>query len=133
MLCFPIGMLIADNRDRAENLFKKPILIIGGYCGITFMAVTQLSVVKALPYIVSNIMSLFTVLPLAIAVIVFVNAVKVLIDNRTLIGAGKISYEIYLVHAFTLGIVSTSIVGICFFIVVTALCSIVLHWLLSKK
>lgn len=36
------------------------------------MAITQLSVVKALPYFVSNVMALFMVLPLAIAFIAFV-------------------------------------------------------------
>ena len=91
------------------------------------MAITQLSAVKALPYVLSNLMSLFTVLPLAIAVIAFMKVARILCYSRTISGAGVISYEIYLVHAFTLGMAKESIVWICAFIAVTVLLAVGLH------
>lgn len=91
------------------------------------MAITQLSAVKSLLYILSNVMALFTVLPLAIAIICLVNIFMGLLDNRMLIGIGMISYEIYLVHAFTLGIVKESVLRILVFIVSTYLFSFALH------
>jgi len=94
------------------------------------MAITQLSAVKNLPYIVSNVMALFTVLPLAIAVIVFANVFKRLLRSWTLIGIGMISYEIYLVHAFTLEFVKGSIMWIGVFMISTIGLSVVLHLLM---
>ena len=91
------------------------------------MAITQLSVVKALPYFVSNVMALFTVLPLAIAFIAFVGKAKVLLNNKFLLGAGTVSYEIYLVHAFSLNLVKGSLVRVSVFVAVTAVLACVLY------
>ena len=74
----------------------------GGITGILFMAITQLSVVKALPYFVSNVMALFTVLPLAIAFIAFVGKAKVLLNNKFLLGAGTVSTRFILFMRFHL-------------------------------
>lgn len=83
------------------------------------MGITQLGAVKRLPYISSNLLCLLTVFPLAVAIICFVNVFKRLLNNRMLVEAGEISYEIYLVHGFTLGLVDGSLFGISMFIVVT--------------
>ena len=99
----------------------------GGITGILFMAITQVSVVKALPYFVSNVMALFTVLPLAIAFIAFVGKAKVLLNNKFLLGAGTVSYEIYLVHAFSLNLVKGSLVRVSVFVAVTAVLACVLY------
>jgi len=88
------------------------------------MAITQLSVVKALPYFVSNVMALFTVLPLAIAFIAFVGKAKVLLNNKFLLGAGTVSYEI---HAFSLNLVKGSLVRVSVFVAVTAVLACVLY------
>ena len=86
MLSFPLGVMIAKNREKIERYSTRKrtvILVWGGITGILFMAITQLSVVKALPYFVSNVMALFTVLPLAIAFIAFVGKAKVLSEGTT--------------------------------------------------
>lgn len=83
---------------------------------LLFMAVTQLNVVKNLPYLVSNAMALLTCLPMAIGIMVFGKSFSGLFENKMLATIGMISYEIYLVHAFTLGIVKPSIIsvfGVC--------------------
>lgn len=132
MFSFPFGMLIAKNKDKITSFISIKrrialIIICGGITGALFMAITQMSAIKALPYIISNVMALFTVLPLAISVLFLANAAKRLIENLTLIGIGAISYEIYLVHAFTLGMVSASIVRVCLFVTVTVVLSILVH------
>lgn len=142
MFSFPLGMAIVKHKDKIETLiFKRnstsrkraTALIIGeGMTGILFMAITQLSAVKALPYIVSNVLALFTVLPLAIAVIAFMNTVKVLLNNRLLLGAGTVSYEIYLIHAFTLRMVTESLFWIGMFIMMTVALAVVLNFITKK-
>ena len=84
-----------------------------------FMAITQLNVVKNLPYLVSNAMALLTCLPMAVGIVVFGKSFSGLFENKMLAVTGKISYEIYLVHAFTLGMIKPSVVSVIVFVVVT--------------
>ena len=86
---------------------------------LLFMAVTQLNVVKNLPYLVSNAMALLTCLPMAIGIMVFGKSFSGLFENKMLATIGMISYEIYLVHAFTLGMIKPSVVSVIAFVVVT--------------
>lgn len=129
MFSFPLGIMIAKNRDRIESYIsrKRAVILIWGVIGILFMAITQLSAIKALPYLISNVMALFTVLPLAIAFIAFVGKAKVLLNNKFLLGVGTVSYEIYLVHAFSLNLVKGSLVWVSVFVAVTAVLACVLY------
>lgn len=96
------------------------------------MGITQLAAIKTLPYVISNVMALFTVLPLANAVIAFVNLEKALLNNRVLLMVGTVSYEVYLVHAFTLDLVNGSVFWVGVFIVVTAAFAAALHFITVK-
>lgn len=71
MLAFPLGVLVGDKREDGRKVLvqNRHLLISGGILGCLFMAITQLSAVKHLPYMPQNIFSLFTVMPLALAVI----------------------------------------------------------------
>lgn len=123
MLSFPAGVLLAVNKDRIERTLTrvKNILILtgGGTVCLLFMAITQLNVVKNLPYLVSNAMALLTCLPMAIGIMVFGKSFSGLFENKLLAATGMISYEIYLVHAFTLGIIKSSAISVIAFVVVT--------------
>ncbi len=131
MLSFPTGVLLAVNKDKIERTLTKAknILILtgGGIVCLLFMAITQLNVVKNLPYLVSNAMALLTCLPMAIGIMVLGKSFSGLFENKMLAVTGKISYEIYLIHAFTLGIVKPSIVSVFVFVVVTYIFAYILH------
>lgn len=131
MLSFPVGVLLALNKDKIEQTLTKAknILILtgGGTVCLLFMAVTQLNVVKNLPYLVSNAMALLTCLPMAIGIMVFGKSFSELFENKLLALIGMISYEIYLVHAFTLGIVKPSTISVFVFVVVTYIFAYILH------
>lgn len=138
MFSLSFGIMIAKNKNKMEGFIDSKITFAltnfgGGIVGLLFMAITQIPAVKSLPYILSNVMALFTVLPLAVAVICFVNAFKGLIDNRMLIGAGVISYEIYLIHAFTIGIIENNILSIGIFIVTTVGLACMMHIIVGFK
>ena len=91
------------------------------------MAVTQLNVVKKLPYLVSNAMALLTCLPMAIGIMVFGKSFGGLFENKMLAVMGMISCKIYLVHTFTLGIVKPSIISVFVFVVGTYIFAHILH------
>ena len=90
------------------------------------MAITQLNAVKSLPYIVSNVMALLTCLPMAIGIMAFGKFFKMLAVT------GMISYEIYLVHAFTLGMIKPSVVSVLAFVVVTVTLAYVTYFTIGK-
>lgn len=98
-----------------------------------FMAITQLNVVKSLPYIVSNAMALLTCLPIAIGIMAFGKSFGGLFENKMLAMTGTISYEIYLVHAFTLAMIKQSIISVFIFAVVTYVLAYILHIGMRKE
>lgn len=113
MMSFPIGVLLALKKDKIEQKLTKLksflILTGGGIVCFLFMAITQLNVVKNLPYMISNTMALLTCLPMAVGIMVFGKSYSGLFENKMLAMTGMISYEIYLIHAYTLDIVKNHI------------------------
>ena len=91
---------------------------------LLFMAITRLNVVKTLPYLASNAMTLLTCLPMAIGIIVFGKSFDMIFENKMLATTGMISYEI---HAFTLGIIKQSIISVFIFVVVTYVLAYILY------
>ena len=88
--------------------------------------------VKNLPYIVSNVMALLTCLPMAIGIMVFGKSFSGLFENKMLATTGMISYEIYLVHAFTLGMIKPSVVSVIAFVVVTVTLAYATYFTIGK-
>ena len=78
----------------------------------------------------SNMLSLLTCFPLAIALLVLGKWGR-FFENNVLIFIGTISYEIYLVHAFTLNMVTPSLVCIAIFGVITIVLAIGEHFVMK--
>lgn len=136
MLSFPVRVLLAVNKDKIERTLTKTknilILMGGGTVCLLFMAVTQLNVVKNLPYLVSNTMALLTCLPMTIGIMAFGKSFSRIFENELLAATGMISYEIYLVHTFTLGMIKPSIISVFIFAVVTYVLAYILHMGMRK-
>lgn len=136
MLSFPVGVLLAANKNQIERTLTKTknilILMGGGTVCVLFMAITQLNVVKNLPYLVSNAMALLTCLPMAIGIMAFGKSFSELFENKMLAVTGMISYEIYLVHAFTLGMIKPSVVSVIAFVIVTVTLAYVMYFTIGK-
>ena len=96
------------------------------------MAITQLHIVKKLPYLISNTMAILTCLPMALGILAFGKAFSKLFENKMLLMVGTVSYEIYLVHAFTLNLVEPSLTNILSLIVVTYILAYILHMGMRK-
>jgi peptidoglycan/LPS O-acetylase OafA/YrhL len=96
------------------------------------MGITQVGAIKALPYIASNVLSLLTCFPLAVIVIVAASWFMVVFRNRFLIWIGSISYEVYLVHAFTLTLIAENLCNIVSFVFLTVVLAVILHWVIKR-
>ena len=104
MMAFPFGMYIAQEKNMVERFaVKNKIKILFG--GVTvatlFMFVTQLPNIKKLPFLVQNVFSLPTVFVYALVVLLIADIFRFLFENAFLRYMGIISYEIFLVHAYT--------------------------------
>lgn len=105
MLSFPLGILISDNKEYGATFFEKKeynkYFILLGVIGIIFLAITQTSYMKNSSYLLLNICSLFTILPLTIIILWLSERVKFLFNSKFLMYIGYISYELYLVQVFS--------------------------------
>lgn len=72
-------------------------------------------------------MALLTCWPRAIGILVFGKSFSKLFENNLLAVTGRFSYEIYLVHAFSLGMIKPSIINVYIFVVVTYVVAYILH------
>lgn len=130
VLSFPFGILLGKNKDQIEAFLRKQYLklaIVCGGVGVFFMGVTQLHVVKALPYMISNFLSLFTCFPAAISVICIVTQYEKLLKNKFLYWVGIISYELFLIQYYTLRILENDWKSQLCFTVILVGGAIVLH------
>lgn len=80
----------------------------------------------------SNTMAIFTCLPMAIGILAFGKAFSEFFENKMLLMVGTVSYEIYLVHAFTLNLVKPSIVAVLSFVVTTGILAYIAHFIIGK-
>lgn len=131
MLSFPFGVIVADNLNFLKSKITKvkafAAFFTGGGILILFMGITQLPYVKNLPYIISNCLALLTCFPGAVGVVALGYYKIRIFNNRMLKLIGGISYEFYLVHAFTLEIVHDSLESAMIFLLVTLLLGYVFH------
>lgn len=136
MLSFPCGVLLAVYRRKIEDALTKTKSVLsviwGGVVCLLFMAITQLHIVRELPYLVSNTMAVLTCLPMAIGILAFGKTFSKLFENKMLLMVGEISYEIYLNHAFTLNLVKPSIVAVISFVVITGTLAYMTHLIIGK-
>lgn len=113
MLCFPMGICMAKNGFVKMKILNYKTVIISGGIGVIFMAINQLPYVNSLPNLMSNLLSLLTVFPLAIAVLVMFDKISWLANNRFFIFSGVISYELFLVHGCAENLIVQSVSSIC--------------------
>lgn len=132
MLCFPFGILLAKYRNAKEKM-NYTTAILAGIIGIACIAITQLPVVKDSPVLILNIISLFTVFPMALTVLIIFDNVMLLTNNRFLLFSGVISYELFLIHSYTEHMLKPSLTSICGSLVITYVIAYCLYRVLNRR
>lgn len=102
MLSFPFGIMLAKYQTKFTNnnlMLKMTGLVM---LGMIFMGVTQLTYIKKLPYLISNLLALMTVFPISVSVIFACKKIPTIFNNHFIKMLGSVSYELYLSHAFSL-------------------------------
>lgn len=131
MLSFIFGIYLAQNKNK---IISMRIGLVNIIIGIIMMGVTQIDVVKNLNFLEYNILSLLTVFPIAVGVLSITHKYKVLFQSKILFFISNISYEIYLVHQYSINILIKikKYEGIIIFLLATLLLAYLLS-LISNK
>ena len=69
---------------------------------------------------------------MALGILAFGKAFSKLFENKMLLMVGTVSYEIYLVHEFTLNLVEPLIVAVLSFVVITGTLAYMTHFIIGK-
>lgn len=105
MGAFISGIAISKTKTTSEkNISSSYFIILNMIIGIIFMGLTNSYLVNEMSIIVSNFLSLFTVVPLAYAVIGITLRNKKIFENYFLFFCGTISYEMFLIHSYSLSL-----------------------------
>ena len=105
------------------------LIYLGGVIlaiGLLMTLVTQLELIKKLPYIVLNLLSLATVFLLAVSVIILIYLWRKLTKNFLFMILGYLSYEIYLIHAYAETVITHSFASILCSLFITMVFSLLL-------
>lgn len=141
IFAFPLGVVLYDHRVAGRRLFtsttfKSKLSFIG--VGILGLILTFYANINSnlLPNIFNNILSVFTIIPLAIVTLRISCIVYNLFSNKLFKFMGLISYEVYLIQYFVRSIINQNPLSLyyCFFL--TIILSLFLYLLynpLSKK
>lgn len=138
MFAFPLGILFYDHYDKIRLFFTRRsmimtilflnIMILG--IGMNVL-INKLDFISSLPNLLNNILSLFTILPLAIVVIRFSCVFYPLFNNAGFKFMGIVSYEIYLIQYFSRDIVSSNSLSLYACLIVTLILAWGFYWFYS--
>lgn len=128
---FVLGISISFYKD-LDILKKKKLSILLLIIGIFFLLLKQVNTIRTLPFIYFNYIQLLIKLPVAFSLILCIWQFKKLILSRMLYLLGQISYAIYLIHGYSIKILTNlSYISITIFLVITVLASIFFMRILS--
>ncbi len=132
-LSFLCGVVFSEYKEKIDRLFKIQyalLMIIFGTCLLLFK---QLPIARSSPQIIMNIIQLCIKFPCALGLIIIMHCLSIHpLQNKICTLIGKCSYELYLIHGYTLNIVPTTIVGAVTFFIVTLIISLLYHEFLLR-
>lgn len=130
-ISFLIGIWISDNYEKARKTFtNNGVLVILMITGIVFLMMKQIPTIRIQggETLLWKSIQFVMKLSFAMAFIGLAYRFRMLFNNGFIVFAGKISYELYLVHYRLLSLPQKGIRGMCAFLGL----SIVGAWIINK-
>lgn len=124
---FFVGVILSEKKEKLKKLNWKTgsILII---FSVAFLVLKQTSVIKNAPQLIYNLVQLMIKLPCGIGVCGWIISINKKLNLKFLDLVGKISYELYLVHGYVLGMVSISVGGAFIFVLISTIVTIIFYY-----
>ena len=124
---FFAGVILSEKKEKLKKLNWKTgsILII---FSVAFLVLKQTSVIRNAPPLIYNLVQLMIKLPCGIGVCGWIISINKKLNLKFLDLVGKISYELYLVHGYVLGMVSISVGGAFIFVLISTIVTIIFYY-----
>lgn len=132
-LSFLTGFYLSYNKKIFAIKDKRLITIALLLIGVFFLAAKQINFIRNLPWILTTLNQLLIKLPLAIGIVLVVYQVQPVFKNFMFVYFSNFSFTLYLVHAYTIEILSTPTpTNILYFLVTTLLTSYAFSQILNS-
>ena len=129
-----IGMVFSYKKDTLKINDNRFVSFVMVSIGLVFLVTKQIDFVRNLPWLLSNINQLLIKLPLAIGICLTTYQFQVLFRNNMFKYLGKLSFSLYLIHAYTINIlVNPTLLNILIFFTVTFASSLLFYKILKVR
>ena len=127
---FLAGVIFSEKKEKLKKLNWKTgsILII---FSVVFLVLKQTSVIRNAPQLIFNLVQVMIKLPCGIGVCGWINSINKKMNLKLLDLVGKISYELYLVHGYVLGMVSINVRGAFIFVLISTIVTIIFYYVVK--
>lgn len=138
MFAFPLGIVIYDHFSWFKELLTNNrfsihlTFMVTAIFSVIFLGISQMDFIVSLPYLLSNTISLLTVMPLAFLVIRISCLCYKLFNNGLFNLLGTVSYEIYLIQYFSRQIINQEAWSLYICFIVTILLAITFQVIYKK-
>lgn len=131
---FILGILLSERKVLHKKLFNIRFGLSSMLLGIFCLAIKQLPLIRSAPQILMHLVQLGIKLPIGFGLIILCWLV---VRKRKRIGVafeavGIISFELYLIHGYSLNVVPKNVGGLILFVILTGVLSVVFWWLMKK-
>lgn len=126
------GFCISHNKDIFSIKDKRSVSLSLLFIGLFFLAIKQISLIRYLPWVLTNVNQLLVKLPLALGMCFLIYQKHVLFKNNLFVYFGNFSFSLYLLHGYTMDILSPpSFFNIIIFLAITYVLSILFNILVT--
>lgn len=127
---FLAGVIFSEKKEKLKKLNWKTgsILII---FSVVFLVLKQTSVIRNAPQLIFNLVQVMIKLPCGIGVCGWIISINKKMNLKLLDLVGKISYELYLVHGYVLGMVSINVRGAFIFVLISTIVTIIFYYVVK--
>ena len=98
---------------------------------VVFLVLKQTSVIRNAPQLIFNLVQVMIKLPCGIGVCGWIISINEKMNLKLLDLVGKISYELYLVHGYVLGMVSINVRGAFIFVLISTIVTIIFYYVVK--
>ena len=127
---FLAGVIFSEKKEKLKKLNWKTgsILII---FSVVFLVLKQTSVIRNAPQLIFNLVQVMIKLPCGIGICGWIISINKKMNLKLLDLVGKISYELYLVHGYVLGMVSINVRGAFIFVLISTIVTIIFYYVVK--
>lgn len=133
---FGFGVWLSDHEEIQRAVKDKPMryLVFSGIIGIVLLGIKQTVLLRTAPYIAQKMLDLVMSLSFAVCLLVIILVIS-RVNQKTIVPLyylGVISYELYLIHGYTMLVVDLTIINAVEFYALTLFSAVVAHVIISR-